>query len=71
MRYKINNFNEGITVTQGLIAVNVIIFLNMSLSGDDFLIIFYCSMLQPVGLILNGVGLGVIVFLTKENIIDC
>ena len=36
MRYKINNFNEGITVTQGLIAVNVIIFLNMNLSGDDF-----------------------------------
>ena len=36
MRYKINNFNEGITVTQGLIAVNVIIFLNMYLSGDVF-----------------------------------
>jgi len=36
MRYKINNFNEGITVTQGLIAINVIIFLYMNFSGAEF-----------------------------------
>ena len=36
MRYKINSFNDGITVTQGLIAVNVIIFLYMNFSGSEF-----------------------------------
>ncbi len=36
MRYRINNFNEGITVTQGIIAINVIIFFYMNFSGDNF-----------------------------------
>ena len=36
MRYRINNSNEGVTITQGLIAVNVIIFIYMNLSGADF-----------------------------------
>ena len=36
MRYRINNLNNGITVTQGLIAVNVIIFFYTNLSGADF-----------------------------------
>ena len=36
MRYRINNLNEGISVTQGLIAINVIVFLYMNFSGADF-----------------------------------
>ena len=36
MRYRVNNLNEGVTITQGLIAINVIVFLYMNLSGVEF-----------------------------------
>tara|TARA_B100000700_G_C14715921_1_gene701359 strand:- start:7 stop:666 length:660 start_codon:yes stop_codon:yes gene_type:complete len=37
MRYRIDSFNNGVTITQGLIAVNVIIFLYMNFAGADFM----------------------------------